>query len=135
MPNGKPKFLETLITNPKRIFLIDAFGALVTSILLFGILAQLETYFGMPSNVLYMLAGIAFCLFVFSLSCFALIKDHWKRFLGILIICNGLYLFISLCLIVNHAEKLTQLGIGYFTIEFIIIGILIAIEYIIYSRN
>ena len=129
MLNRKQNFLNRLKTNPKRIFLIDAFGALLTTISLFGILAQLEQYFGMPKNTLYLLSGIAFCLFTYSISCHRLIKSNWKPFLRILIICNIIYLLISLGLMIKYSEKLTELGWTYFILELIVIGIIVIVEY------
>lgn len=123
------KFLNKLKANPKKIFLIDALGALLTAILLFGILAQLEKYFGMPSNVLYTLSGVAFCLFIYSISCYQLINSNWKPFLKIIIGCNSIYLLVSMACIVLHSDKLTELGWMYFILEFVVIGILIIVEY------
>jgi len=118
-----------LITNPKRVFLIDAFGALLSAILLIGILAPLEHYFGMPKMTLYLLAGIAFCLFIYSISCNRFIKSNWKPFLIIVIISNIIYSLISLALITTYSEKLTELGWIYFMLEFIIIGIIVIVEF------
>ena len=129
MLHRKQNLLNRLKTNPKRIFLIDAFGALLTTILLFGILAQLEQYFGMPKNILYLLSGIALCLFIYSISCHLLIKSNWKPFLRILIICNLLYSLVSLVIIIKHSEKLTELGWTYFILELIVIGIIVIVEY------
>ena len=129
MPSGKQNFLNKLILNQKRIFLIDAFGALLTAFLLFGILAQYEHYFGMPSTVLYALSGTAFGLFIYSISCYRFIKSNWKPFLGILIVCNIIYSFVSLGLLIQHAEQLTDLGWIYFILEIIVIGVIISLEY------
>lgn len=121
--------------NPKRIFLIDALGALLTTFLLFGVLAQFELYFGMPKHVLYLLASIAFCLFIFSLGSYKLIKVNWKPFLRILITFNSAYLMLSIGLIIKYSIVLTELGWIYFILEFIVIGILIYVEYMILSKN
>ncbi len=128
MSNGQQNFLNKLKTNSKRIFLIDSFGALLTAISLFGILAQLEQYFGMPRKILYLLSGIAFCLFIYSISCHKLIKSNWKPFLRILIICNIIYSLISFGLMIKYSEKLTELGWIYFILELIVIGIIIIVE-------
>ena len=101
----------------------------MTAISLIGILAQFEQYFGMPKKSLCILSGIAFCLFTYSISCHRLIKSNWKPFLRILIICNIMYLIISLGLIVKHSEKITELGWLYFVLEFIIIGVIVSVEY------
>lgn len=120
--------------NPKRVILIDAFGALLTTFLLFGILAQLQHYFGMPNKVLYLLSGIAFCLFIYSISCHTLIKSNWKPFLRILIICNLVYSLVSLVMIIKHSEKLTELGWVYFILELMVIGIIVLVEYKSYKN-
>jgi hypothetical protein len=133
--NRKQNFLYELKTNPKRIFLIDSFGALLTAILLFGILAQLEQYFGMPKHALYLLSGIAFGLFIYSMSCHRIIKSNWKPFLIILIICNIIYSLISLGLIIKYSEELTELGWIYFILELIVIGIIIIMEYKLYLNQ
>ncbi len=122
-------FLDKLKTNPKQIFLIDAFGALLTTFLLFGVLGQLESYFGMPSKVLYILSGTAFCLFMYSISCYRCIESNWKPFLGIVIVCNSMYVLGSLGLIIIHFEKLTELGFLYFILELIVIGTIVFVEY------
>jgi hypothetical protein len=129
MLNGILNILNKLKNNPKRIFLIDAFGALITATSLIGILTQFEQYFGIPKKSLYLLSGIAFCLFTYSISCHRFIKSNWKPFLRILIICNIMYLIISLGLIIKHSEKITELGWIYFVLEFIIIGVIVSVEY------
>ncbi len=135
MSNWKQNFMNELKTNPKRIFLIDAFGALLTAISLFGILAQLEQHFGMPKKALYLLSGIAFCLFIYSMSCNRFIKLNWKPFLRILIISNIIYSLISLGLIIKYSKKLTEPGWIYFILELIIIGIIVIVEYKSYLRE
>ena len=134
MENGKQTLLNKLIINPKQIFLIDAFGALLTTFLLFGILAQLQQYFGMPNKILYLLSGIAFCLFIYSISCHMLIKSNWKPFLRILMICNLLYSLVSLIMIIKHSEKLAELGWVYFILELMVIGIIVTMEYKSYKN-
>ncbi|WP_435263548.1 hypothetical protein [Tenacibaculum sp. nBUS_03] len=130
--NWKQDFLNEVKTHPKRIFLIDAFGALLTAILLFGILAQLEQYFGMPQKIVYLLSGIAFCLFIYSMCCNKFIKSNWSTFLRILIISNIIYSLISLGMVIKYYEKITELGCIYFILELIIIGLIIITEYKFY---
>lgn len=129
MLKEKQNFLNQLITNPKQIFLIDALGALLTTISLFCVLAQFNEYFGMPKNTLYILSAIAFCMFIYSMSCHKIIKTNWKPFLMILIICNITYVLISIGLIIKYSQKLTELGWIYFILEILIIGIITRIEY------
>ena len=60
-------FLNQLIAHPKRVFLLDALGALLTTLLLAGVIAQFEGYFGMPKQIVYLLSTIAFSFFIYSL--------------------------------------------------------------------
>ncbi len=114
--------------NPKQLFLTDAIGALLTSLLLFLVLGQLDQYFRMPKNVLYLLSGIAFGLFIYSLSCYQFVKSKWKLFLSILIFLNSSYLSLSIVFIIKYFPKLTQLDLSYFIGEFVVIAILIGFE-------
>lgn len=129
MTNGRHDFLNELIADPKKIFLIDALGALLTAILLSALLAPLEHYFGMPSIVLYSLSGIGFFLFIYSISCHRFIKSNWKPYLVGIIACNFIYSILSIGLIYEHYGKLTYLGLIYFAFELIVIGIVVTIEF------
>lgn len=121
-------FLNRLTKNPKRVFLMDAFGALLSLFTFLFILIPFQEYFGMPSDILYKLSIIAIFLFLYSFSCFKLIKQHWKPFLKIIIILNTLYIFFSFGLIFYHFKQLTFLGIAYFILEIIVIIIVLFIE-------
>ena len=54
--------LEQLITiaelNPKKLFLIDGFGAIISAFLLGVVLVKFEEKIGVPVSVLYLLATI-----------------------------------------------------------------------------
>jgi hypothetical protein len=129
MLNGKQHILNENIANPKQVFLIDACGALVTTISLLVILAPLEQYFGMPKKTLYLLSGLAFCLFTYSIICYRLIKLDWKPFLIILIISNVIYSLISIGLIITYSSRITTLGWVYFTLELLVICLIVVLEY------
>jgi len=128
MKKGKLNIFSKLKANPKQIFLVDAFGAFLTAVILFGVFLKFEKYFGMPGNILFVLSGWAFCLFVFSIGCHRFIKSNWKPFLRIIIVCNVIYTMVSLRLIIMHAEKLTGSGWIYFLLEIIVIGTIVSIE-------
>lgn len=53
-----------------KLFLIDGIGALITALLLSQVLARYESVFGMPASLLYVLAGVAACFAVYSLTCY-----------------------------------------------------------------
>ena len=119
---------EGLTKYPKRIFLIDSLGALLTAFLLFVVLKSYEEYFGMPKNMLNYLSAIALVYFLYSFSCYILTIKHWAKFLRIIIGANLFYVLLTLSLIIYYLEQLTILGITYFALEIIVIIALVSIE-------
>ena len=126
--------LSNIKNNPKRIFLLDSAGALITTIGLVLILIVFEPYFGMPRNALYLLSAIAFSLFTYSISCYFLVKKNWNLYLLILMVGNTLYALVSIVLIIKNFDQLTILGILYFTSEKIIIALIVNLEYQAYLK-
>lgn len=124
----------TFKNNPKLIFLIDALGAFLTTIGLVAIIKLFEDYFGMPRKALYLLAGIAFTLFIYSLSCHFSVKKNWKSFLLVLIFGNLIYVFVSIGLMIKNFDQLTELGLVYFILEKLIILIVVTFEYQAYLQ-
>lgn len=119
-----------MLIRPKRLFLIDGIGGLITASLLFFLLTRLEHIFGMPRKVLYILSLVAICYSIYSLSCHYIIKQNWKPFLFIIAIANGLYCVATttLMLYYYHYSRLTWHGLIYFISEISIITILIFVE-------
>jgi hypothetical protein len=116
-------------TNRQRLFLIDGLGALLSAFFLGIVLVRFETTFGMPQNILCFLAALA-CLFaVYSFCCYIFIKDNWRPYLRSIAIANLTYCCITFGLIVTCYESLTILGVGYFVVELLILGILVAVEF------
>lgn len=122
------KTFNNLLKNPKKVFLIDALGALISLFSFWCILYPLETYFGIPTSVLLVLSIIAIFLFLYSFSCYKLIKKHWKPYLKIIIILNSLYILFSIGLIFYHFKQLTFLGVSYFVIEITVIIVVLFVE-------
>jgi len=117
-----------LTANPKQLFLIDGIGALVSAFFLGIVLVRLESSVGMPKNVLYFLAVLP-CLFaVYSFYCHFLLKHSWHTFLKGIAIANLSYCVLTVSLLFIHYERLTFLGLFYFLVELVIIGILVTFE-------
>lgn len=115
--------------TPKKLFLIDAIGALVSAIFLGVVLVNLKEYIGMPQDVLYLLAFLPVLFFIYSTSCYSFIKNNWKPYLRIIAVINMLYCLLSISMIIIHATALTILGYAYFIVEAIIVGVLAVVEY------
>lgn len=69
------------IFSPERIFLVDGLGAAYSATMLGVVLAAFVPFFGMPTTVLYPLAGAAACLAGYSLSCHFRKPRRWQVFL------------------------------------------------------
>ncbi len=121
--------------SAKNIFLLDGIGAIITSLLLSQVLGRFESIFGMPQDILYVLASIAVGFAIYSLSCHLWIKDHFSNYLKGIAIANKVYCTITLILIIFLRESLTWLGIAYFTGEILVVMGLVSIEWRIANRN
>lgn len=121
--------LQKLSANPRRIFLIDGAGAVLTAFLLCVVQASFESFFGMPAQVLYVLGAVAAVFAVYSFSCYCWLKRSHRSFLAAIIIANLLYAVLSLGLVIYYFPQLSNWGLLYFAGEIIVILVLVSIEY------
>lgn len=122
--------LKTLLrsVHPRQLFLLDSLGALLTAFMLGVILVRFEHMFGMPRQVLYALASIAFIYSLYSFVCFSRFGKNWRLLLKIIAIGNLIYGCLSMGLVIFHFQKLSVLGLGYFAIELLVILVLAKVE-------
>ena len=125
MENG---IINKLALNPKRLFLIDSFGAFLTAFFLVAILSTFEKYFGMPRQILVFLSTIALVYAIYSICCFYFIESNWRPFLKTICIANLIYFGLTIGLVINFYPRLTILGTTYFLLEIILISVLVIIE-------
>ena len=134
--NRDMKF-EDLITkaelNPKKLFLIDGFGAILSAFLLGVVLVKFEEIFGIPTSVLYFLATIPIFFVIYDVFCY---QKHLK--IGLLLkgiaVLNILYCCISIGLISYHFSSITILGWTYIIVEIILVSFLAMIEFRVGKR-
>ena len=112
----------------KKLFLIDGIGALLSAFLLGVVLVRFEHVFGMPTPTLYFLFVFPCIFALYDLSCYLLSPEKSKVLLKIIAFLNIAYCFISIPSIFKHYQNLTYLGVIYFTLELIILILLISIE-------
>jgi hypothetical protein len=112
----------------KKIFLMDAFGALLSALFLIAILMWFNEYVNMPTETLSILSAIAVAFCVYSTLCFFLVKTRPKPFLRIIITANVLYGCLTIGLLMVHYAQVTALGLTYFVLEIIVIAIIVFIE-------
>lgn len=118
----------------RKLFLIDAIGAVVTAISLSQVLARFESVFGMPEHILYILASIAGCFAVYSFCCHLWIRRNWTPFLIGIAVANTIYCLTTLVLVFYFKDSLTWLGIAYFIGEIMVVMALVRFEFKIITR-
>ncbi|MDB2606352.1 hypothetical protein N9Y48_01100 [Zobellia sp.] len=125
--------LEYLITNvelnPKKLFLIDGFGATVSAFLLGVILVKFEIIFGIPSSTLYILATIPIFFAFYDFYCYQRRNHKTGLLLKGIAVLNLIYCCISLGLAFYHSGTITNLGWMYILIEIVIVLLLAIIEF------
>lgn len=118
-----------LPVDPRKLFLLDGLGALISACSLGVVLPLFQKWIGMPRPILHMLAIIP-CLFVvYSLYCWQRLPQRWPRWLQGIALGNLAYSIFSLCCVIYYFAELTPLGLTYFTIELLILGFLIRHEW------
>lgn len=114
--------------NPRKIFLVDGFGAVLSAVLLLVVSANFESFFGMPENVLYKLAVLPILFSLYSFGCYLLKPYRWQVFLRNIAIANILYCCITLILVIAYYNEISVYGIAYFLLEILVILVLAFIE-------
>ena len=127
MPYPLHKTITYFAAHPRKLFLTDALGALLTAVLLWGPVRNQYTHFGLDPSVASGLALIASLLFIYSFSCYCFLKTAWTPFLSALAGINFFYCVLTLILICTQ-PGVKPLGIAYFTGELLIICLLVYIE-------
>lgn len=113
---------------PKRLFIVDGFGALLSAFMLGVVLVKYESIFGIPKDVLYVLAMLP-CLFaLFDIYSVVRIKRAIAKFLNSIAIMNLMYCVLSLVLCMYHFAQLTYLGWMYMLGEMMVVVVLASIE-------
>lgn len=120
---------DHLAAHPRRLFAMDASGALLTAFFTGIVWTSFQQYIGMPPAILKLLAVIAVMISSYAAACFLFVKKGWPSFLKAILIGNGLYCILTLCLLGINYAALTLIGIIYFLGEIGIISLLICLEF------
>ncbi len=122
-------FVTKALLNPKKLFLIDGFGAILSAFLLGVVLPKFEAILGIPSSVLYFLATIPIFFAIYDFYCYQKVHQKTGLFLKGIALLNLIYCCISLALAFYHFEAITNLGWIYILIEIIILFLLAIFEF------
>lgn len=112
----------------RKLFLIDAIGAVVSSVFLGLVLPAIQEYIGLSVDILYKLTVPAVLFALYSLSCFLI---NWKNpapwLVGIGLLNLGYVVYTAFFLLQNHS-RVQPLGWAYFIGEIIIVVALALVE-------
>ena len=114
--------------NPKKLFQLDGFGALLSSFLLGIVLVKFEPIFGIPKATLYLLASLPLLFVVYDVYCYYKVEHNLGPFLKGIAITNLLYCCTSIGLTTYHRANITPYGWGYILVEVLIVPGLSFIE-------
>ena len=114
--------------NVKNLFLLDSLGALLSAIMLGLVLTRYETFFGMPADVLHILAIIPCVFCIYSFLCFLIKTKKERLYLTIIAVANLLYCCLTTFYIFKLYQKLTIWGLFYFIAEIIVVIVLALYE-------
>lgn len=118
-----------MTSSVKKIFLIDAIGALISAFFLGIILVRFNSLIGIPIKTLHILAILPCFFAVYSFCCYFFLKDNWRPFLRGIAFANLIYCFITTGLLFLDFQSLTGLGVFYFIVEVIVLLVLIRFEF------
>lgn len=107
--------------HPKKLFLIDSLGGLLSALLLGAFIARFENTFGMPPKVLYSLSFIACVYAIYSFVNYWRMRENWKPYMRVIAGANLLYCYLTVGLVIYYYQRLTRLGLTYFLLEIVII--------------
>ncbi len=128
MPNNVHSLLAYFTAHPRKVFLADGVGALLSTVLLGIVLPAFQVFTGMPHSTLYLLAAGALLFSAYSMACFYFNPHRWRPYLTAIAIANSLYCLATASLVVYFYPVLTAVGVGYFVVELMVIGYLILVE-------
>jgi hypothetical protein len=117
-----------LARMPRRLFLVDGVGALVTALLVGAVLPTLREHIGMPGPVLRVLALIASVFAAYSLTCAARPPRRWPIYLRSIALANATYCLVTAALLIRFAALLQVLDFLYFVGEIVVLSTLVALE-------
>lgn len=129
------QILENIDLDPKMLFLIDGFGAILSAFLIGVLLVKFENYIGIPSSTLYFLATLPILFAAYDLYCFRKQNEKLGRYLKGIAIINLLYCFLSIGFAFYHSRTITNLGWTYIMVEILIVVTLAILELEIAKRK
>ncbi len=117
-----------VIFDIKKLLLVDGIGAMISAILLAGIVANNESIFGMPKQIVLILVVPPVLYATYSFGIYLFVHKNHGKYLKTIAIANLAYCALSMGYVYYYFDYLTALGLVYFIGEVLIIFTLVCIE-------
>jgi len=114
--------------QPRQLFIIDGLGAMLSALLLGVVLVRFESFFGIPKDVLFVLAAIPLAFLAFDGYSIFFAKSNPGIFLRAIATANIGYCLLSLVMAWQHKDSLTPWGWAYLIGEIGIVLFLARLE-------
>lgn len=105
----------------KNLFLIDALGACLTVFMLTLVLSDYQSVFGIPKEILGILAIVGSWFAIYSFYCYFLVKSFKTRLMRQIVYHNLFYCLLTIALLIFLPNSITLWGVLYFLGEVVII--------------
>lgn len=128
MDASSSSFLGRLMNLGRKLLLVDGIGAIISALCLFIALMQWDDVFGIPPNMLWILAEMAAIFSCYSLLCYFFAGESWRIYLWLILIANAVYGLLTLCIVLVYFETITILGLAYFVLELMVLSVLVYVE-------
>ncbi len=123
------------LPTPRTTFLLDGLGGLATALMLCVVLPSAHEAIGLSRGTLVVLGLFGVVYGAYSLGCFQLARERWRRALALIIGANVFYCLVSTLVVVTHRDAMTTLGLSYFIVEIAVIAALVGLELAVLKRT
>ncbi len=123
------KILSYFLKTPKKIFLIDSLGAMMSSFGMFMICNFFQSHIGLSGDILFALALVGVMYSLYSMGCYLLLNSPSRPFILAIAFANGLYVITIMSLTYTHFHSITTLGLAYMVVESSLITLIAIVEY------
>ncbi len=114
--------------NSKNIFLLDAFGAFLSSLFALLICFFFRKETGFPQQILLIMILLPSIYFFISIFSHISAGKKWKQLLKLIIVLNLLYCVLNAGFLIFLRHQLTAIGTTYLILEIIVILLIVIVE-------
>ena len=112
--------------SPRAILKLDLAGALLSALLLLGLVLNLESFFGIPRNAIIILISFPLAFALYDGIVLAIKPVRYRTYILIIAILNLSYCFVSINVAFSHSSVIKPAGWVYIILEvLVVIGIAI----------